>query len=390
MKTSKIKFLPAILAASVLSLTSCENNELENMQQEAETTQGLSEEVTPGSTGKNGNYIVVFKDGVADTESENTSFLKSRALEGMKSFKGGISGFATKLSASEVAELKNDNRVAFIEEDQEVNLYGSLEVSGTAAASSTQVASWGATTVGFGNGAVLNKTAWIIDSGIQLNHPDLNVDVARSRSFVSGTTSPTDQYGHGTMVAGIIGAKNNTIGSVGIAAGIKLVSLRVMNATGAGSVSSVISALNYVSANGKAGDVVNLSLGANPSLALDNAVKAVANKGIFVTIAAGNSTANSANYSPARVNHTNVFTISGMRPDKTFMGMSNWGTPIDYCAPGNSIRTTLKGSAYGNSSGTSMAAPHVAGILLMKGRRVLSQGLVANDPDGVADKISKL
>jgi hypothetical protein len=309
----------------------------------------------------------------------------------MKSFKGALKGFSSKLTAEEATTLKNDSRVAFIEPDQEIQLYGALDMSTTSAVSNTQVPSWGATKVGIGNGAALTtRTAWIIDSGIQLDHPDLNVDVARSRSFVTGTTSPADQFGHGTQVAGIIGAKNNTIGVVGVAAGCKLVSLRVMNATGSGTVSSVIAALNHVALNGKAGDVVNLSLGASPSLSLDNAVKAVANKGIFVTIAAGNSSANSANYSPARVNHTNVFTISGMRPDLTYMGISNWGTPVDYVAPGNSLTSTKINSAYGNAGGTSMAAPHVAGILLLKGRSIATQGTVSGDPDGVADKIAKL
>ncbi|RYF85064.1 MAG: hypothetical protein EOO03_13865, partial [Chitinophagaceae bacterium] len=153
MKTSKIKFLPAILAASVLSLTSCENNELETMQQEAEVTQSLSNEVTPGSTPIEGSYIVVYNENVAESETENSAIVKGRVLDAMKSFKGGVKGFSAKLSAAEAEELKKDSRVAIVEQDQEVNLYGSVEVSGTSSASSTQVPSWGATKVGIGNGA---------------------------------------------------------------------------------------------------------------------------------------------------------------------------------------------------------------------------------------------
>ena len=134
-----------------------------------------------------------------------------------------------------------------------------------------QTVSWGATRIGTGDGLATNRTAWIIDSGIQLNHPDLYVDVARSRSFIASSKSPADEFGHGTQVAGIIGAKNNEFGVVGVAAGARLVSLRVMDANGAGSVSAVISALNYVAANGTPGDVANLSLGSNPSEALDRA-----------------------------------------------------------------------------------------------------------------------
>ena len=390
MKTSKIKFLPAILAASALALTSCENNELENMQQEAEMTESLSQDINPTAAATDGNYIVVFKEGANESEASSKKMLKSRAITEMKSFDGALKGFATKLSADEAAELKNDSRVAFVEQDQEVFVSGSLEGATISEASSTQVVSWGTTTIGTGNGAATNRTAWIIDTGIQLNHPDLNVDVARSRSFVTGTTSPADATGHGTQVAGIIAAKNNSIGTVGVAAGAKVVSLRVIGASGSGTVSAVIAALNHVAQNGRPGDVVNLSLGSNPSLALDYTVQAVANKGIYVTIAAGNSNANAANYSPARVNHTNVFTISGMRADKTFMGISNWGTPVDFCAPGTGLKSTSIGSTYKSVGGTSMAAPHVAGILLLKGRNIMNQGTVLNDPDGVADKIAKL
>jgi hypothetical protein len=388
MTKATVKFLPAILAASVLSLTSCEKNELDNMQNEVTTAQIQK-------TGGEGNYIVVLKDGQQATEEQMQQRAgdllgSTQALTATKGFRSlaAIKGFSAQLTAQDAERLKNDSRVAYLEQDQQIQLFGSASTSTTMAASTTQVLSWGVTKVGGGNASTLARTAWIVDSGIQLNHPDLNVDVARSRSFVTGTTSPDDQFGHGTNVAGILGAKDNTFGVKGVAAGAKLVSLRVMNATGGGTISSVIAALNYVSLNGKPGDVVNLSFGSGASLALDNAVKAVANKGIYVTIAAGNSGANAANVSPARVNHPNVFTISGMRADNTFMGISNWGTPVDFTAPGTGLQSTKKGGLYGSVGGTSMAAPHVAGILLMKGA-VATQGNVIGDPDGVADKISK-
>ena len=393
MTKSTVKFLPAILAASVLSLTSCDKNELETMQEETTTSQSLQ---NSPEANKEGNYIVVLKESQEATEDQMQERAKSLMGDRESNMQAqnfrslaGIKGFATKLSADQAAKLKEDSRVAYIEPDQQIQLLSVASANTTMAASSTQTVSWGVTKVGSGNAASLNRTAWIIDSGIQLNHPDLNVDVARSKSFVSGTTSPDDGFGHGTNVAGIIGAKNNTIGVKGVAAGAKLVSLRVMNSSGGGTISSVIAALMHVYRYGKAGDVVNLSLGSSPSLSLDRAVLMVAGKGIFVTIAAGNSGANSANYSPARVNHAKVFTVSGMRADNSFMGISNWGTPVDFVAPGTALRSTKKGSSYGSVGGTSMAAPHIAGILLLKGT-VASQGYVTGDPDGKADKISKL
>ena len=393
MTKKTVKFLPAILAASVLSLTSCDKNELETMQEETATSQSLQN--APG-TADGGDYIVVLKDGQFASDEQMQD--QARTLMGqdkntldLKNFKSlaGLKGFATKLSAEEVNQLKNDSRVAYVERDQPIQLHSAATTTTTMAASSTQTLSWGVTKVGSGNAATNGRTAWIIDSGIQLDHPDLNVDVARSKSFVSGTTSPNDEFGHGTNVAGILGAKDNSFGVKGVAAGAKLVSLRVMNASGAGTVSSTVAALMHVYKYGKAGDVVNLSLGASPSLSLDNAVKYVANKGIHVVIAAGNSNANAANYSPARLNYTRVYTISGMRADNSFMGISNWGSPVDFTAPGTGLRSTKKGSGYGSVGGTSMAAPHVAGILLLKGT-VASQGYVTGDPDGKADKIAKL
>src|SRR5678815_3248042 len=113
--------------------------------------------------------------------------------------------------------------------------------------------------VGYGDGT--GKTAWIIDSGIDFDHPDLNVDVKRSKSFLTGNTSADDENGHGTHVAGIIGAKNNNFGVLGVASGANLVSLRVLDKDGNGTLSSIIQALAYVNANGKAGDVVNMSIG---------------------------------------------------------------------------------------------------------------------------------
>lgn len=385
MKTSKMRFLPFIVAASALSLTSCEKDELADMQQE---TMSANQAQNAGQTNKEGDYIVVLKDNGASSSEQVSSrasalFSKHKQLQ---AFSVGKQGFTTRLSAQELSELKNNDQVDYIEQDQPIQAY---QTTSTASTSSTQQMPWSTSKIGMGDGAATGRTAWIIDSGIQLNHPDLNVDVARSRSFLSTTTSPDDQYGHGTSVAGVIGAKNNTIGSVGVAAGAKVASLRVMDANGAGSVSNVIKALNYVATTGRAGDVVNLSLGASPSTTLDNAVRAVADKGIFVTIAAGNSAANAANYSPARVDYNRVFTVSGMQSNLSFWGRSNWGTPVDYTAPGSGVYTTAKGSSYATCGGTSFASPHVAAVLLLKGT-IASQGNVLNDPDGKADRIAKL
>ena len=300
--------------------------------------------------------------------------------------KGAVQGFTAELSSEEVEKLKKDSRVARVEHDYVIK----LDMSPLSTTTTTvQTTPWGVTRTGMGSG--IGKRVWIIDSGIQLNHPDLNVDVTRSRSFISSSTSPNDQNGHGTMCAGIIAAKANTVGVRGVAAGASVVAMRVFDATGSGTTSSVIAALNHIYTYGVAGDVVNMSLGGPASTTVDDAVKRVAARGLYVVIAAGNSAVNIANTSPARVNAFRVFTVSAMSQGDYWASFSNFGSPtVDYCAPGVNITSTTIGGGYASGAGTSYAAPHVAGILAAKGNAIITSGYVKNDPDGVADRIAHM
>jgi subtilisin family serine protease len=269
----------------------------------------------------------------------------------------------------------------------------SLETVATDA-TAIQIVSWGVTKVG-GAGDGTGKTAWIIDSGIDYNHPDLNVDKTRSRSFLTSDmggnwSSPSDEYGHGTQVAGIIGAKNDGQGAVGVAAGCNLVSLRIMNASGQCYSSALIKALNHVYTYGKPGDVVNLSVSFAANGTIDYYVQKVASRGIYVAIAAGNNNADASTKSPARVNGTNIYTVSGMLKDGSLWSSSNYGaTTVDFAAAASEVYTTAKGGGYTTVGGTSMAAPHVAGILLVNAGKVNSAGTVTGDRDGKADPIAK-
>jgi len=251
---------------------------------------------------------------------------------------------------------------------------------------SNEVIPWGVAFVGGGINAT-DKTAWIIDSGIDLNHPDLNVDVARSVSFVKDNPSPTDEYGHGTLVAGIIGAiKGNGIGVVGVAAGTKVVSVRVLDKNGNGTIAGMIAGINYVADKGKPGDVANISFEVGATIALDEAVLAASGKGIKFVIAAGNGSS-TVSGSPARVKGANILTISAMDKNNNLASFSNYGNKIvDYCAPGVEIYSTYLGGGYATMNGTSMAAPHVAGLLLIGS--INSNGNVLGVPDGVAEPIA--
>jgi subtilisin family serine protease len=301
--------------------------------------------------------------------------------------KGKINGFSGKLNKAQVESLRQNPNVDMIEPDRIISLgsSGSNNVPLTPVAGET--IPWGVAKVGYGDGT--GKVVWVIDSGIDANHPDLNVNAARGMSFVSGLSANTDGYGHGTRVAGIIGAKNNGSGVIGVAANATLISLRVFNDAGSGSLSAAIQAVNHVIANGKSGDVVNMSLGGGMSTTLDNAVLSATAKGIKFAVASGNSGVDCVSNSPARVNGNGIYTVSNIDNMNRFFYTSNYGASVDVAAPGAAIYTTYAGGGYGNGTGTSYAAPHVAGILALKGM-VASSGYAVGDPDGKADPIASL
>ncbi len=355
-----------------------------------------------------GQYIVVFKeDAFANLESRsinsnnykvNKQKLETEALrvletnsiqskEIKQSFVKTIKGIALELTAEEVEQLRADSKVDYIEQDQmfHVTMGGP---PGGGGGGGGQTTPWGVTRVGGAIDGTNAGTAWIIDSGIDLDHEDLNVDVTRSQSFLSGGQSdnPDDQNGHGTHVAGTVGAIDNGVGVIGVAAGATVVSVRVLDRRGSGSNSGVIAGVDYVGANASSGDAANMSLGGGVSSALDNAVIAASSSCPFV-LAAGNESTNANNSSPARANGNNIYTVSSMTSTDNWSSFSNYGNPpVDYCAPGSSINSTWKSGGYNTISGTSMAAPHVCGILLIGG--ITSDGTVNGDPDGNADDIA--
>jgi len=234
-----------------------------------------------------------------------------------------------------------------------------------------------------GNGTTnpVNATIAIIDTGIALDHPDLNV--YRNVSFV-GTPNGNDDNGHGTHVAGTAAAKNNSIGVVGIAPGAKLVAVKVLDRTGSGSTASVLAGINYVIAHANETDVANLSLGGGFSVAENRAVARAVQKGVTMVVAAGNSNEDVSSTSPA--SEASAITVSAIvdsdgkcgglgpaiiirgvaNPDDSFAIYSNYGLGVDIAAPGTRINSTvpiaINPTGYDSTySGTSMASPHVAG-----------------------------
>jgi subtilisin family serine protease len=175
---------------------------------------------------------------------------------------------------------------------------------------------------------------------------------------------------------------------IGVAAGAKVVPVKVLDKRGSGLMSTIIAGVDYVTATGIAGDAVNMSLGGGAYEPLDLKVVAMGAKGLLVALAAGNESDDANNHSPARANGINIYTVSACDAADKWAYFSNYGNPpIDYCAPGVSIYSTYKGGAYATMSGTSMAAPHMCGVLLATGGYPDSDGFVIGDPDEVDDPI---
>ena len=206
----------------------------------------------------------------------------------------------------------------------------------------------------------INARAFIVDTGINKTHIDFGSRVVSGFDAIStGGDGSNDCNGHGTHVAGTVGGA-----AYGVAKGITLVPVRVLDCAGSGTNTGVIAGLDWVASQHQAGqlDVVNMSLGGGASSALDTAVNNAITRGISVVVAAGNSNANACNYSPARV--PAAITVAASDRSDIRATFSNYGSCVDVFAPGVSITSTWIGStnATNTISGTSMASPHVAGL----------------------------
>nr|WP_236612941.1 S8 family peptidase [Cesiribacter andamanensis] len=391
----------AVIMAAMLGLSSC--------QQEPEFNAATDKvDATGQSAVLPGKYIVVLKSDLvngrinlsgdyAQRQASMRSavlsmFENARLSEDMLSnvYSSSILGFAATLDEATLARIKKDPNVAYVEQDRVVQFAPpSWAGGGGGGETSGQETPYGITRVNGVANYTGSNVAWVIDSGIDLDHADLNVDASRGfNAFTSGKDggSTDDGNGHGTHVAGTIAAINNTVGVIGVAPGATVIPVKVLDSRGSGSYSGVIAGVDHVGANGSNGDVANMSLGGPTSDALDTAVKNAAAKGIKFVLAAGNESTHANNSSPARVNGTNIYTISAIDSQDRFASFSNFGNPpVDYAAPGVSIKSTWKGGAYNTISGTSMAAPHAAGVLLLGTAR--TSGTAKNDPDGNADPI---
>jgi subtilisin family serine protease len=216
-----------------------------------------------------------------------------------------------------------------------------------------------------------NIYAIVVDTGILESHPDLKSKISTtfSKNFSTNNRARwNDDNGHGTHVAGIIGAQDNTIGIVGTAPNVNLIAIKVLNRNGSGSNSNIISGLNYIAqwktANPTLKGIVNMSLGGGIFQPLDTVVSNLINNyGVSVVVAAGNESQNAVNTSPARV--AEAITVGAYTTGNNILAsFSNFGSGVDLQAPGVNIRSCWMNNGYRVLSGTSMAAPMVAGAVV--------------------------
>jgi subtilisin family serine protease len=272
-----------------------------------------------------------------------------------KVFSETIRGFSARLTTTQMFELDNDPAVDFIETDGEMY-------------ATAQTLPWGidridadlsSTQAGNGSGTVSGVNVYVIDTGIDTGHADLNV--VGHVNFAGGQNK--DCNGHGTHVAGTIAARDNAIDVVGVVPGAPLRGVKVLGCNGSGSYSGVIKGIDWVAANAVKPAVANMSLGGGASTAVDDAVRAAADSGVVFAIAAGNSGADACTQSPARAGtHNGVITVAATGSNDAEASWSNYGSCVDIWAPGVNIVSTAMRGGTTTMSGTSMASPHVAGV----------------------------
>jgi subtilisin family serine protease len=315
---------------------------------------------TDSQTALQGRYIVVYKPGVSvstvDQATQNVSVLGGTILF---RYNTALVGYAAVLSDQAVNLIAQDPNVDYIEADQVM----------TISTDQNNPPSWGLDRIDqralpLNSNYTYNFTGagvrvYIIDTGIWITHNDFGGRASVGYDAVGGSPygNGIDCNGHGTHVSGTVGGS-----SYGVAKGVSLIAVRVLDCSGVGSTSGVIAGVDWVTAHHVDPAVANMSLGGSASRSLDTAVANSINAGVTYAIAAGNSNRDACRYSPARV--PAALTVGATTNTDSRASYSNYGTCLDLFAPGSSITSAWYGSNNASStiSGTSMASPHVAGV----------------------------
>ena len=355
-----------------------------------------------------GRYIVTLKDG-ADSNALSQRLSKQAGGKRGYVYSNALNGFSIQMPKAALNGLRNHPKVVLVEEDLAQQAIAQSVPEGITRIFASQNAAFDIDGVDDNR---VDADVAILDTGIDVDHPDLNVvggaNCLQSRKRRGRTTyycdanvsADDDQY-HGTHVAGTVAALDNGVGVVGVAPGARLWAVKVLDSNGSGYTSGIIAGIDWVVAQGNI-EVMNLSLGGSGrSSAYQTAIDSAVANGVAVVVAAGNSAADAYNYSPAFV--PSAITVSALadfdgleggngnscdaddtESDDTLADFSNYGSPVDIAAPGYCVLSTIpteynvEPNGYFILDGTSMAAPHVAGAAAV----LASNGMTANEIAG--------
>lgn len=301
-------------------------------------------------------YIITFRNGVADAPGLARRLAAANGGEVGYIYTTAIKGFSAQLTPAAAAALARNPNVEAIEVD------GIVSIDATQSG-----ATWGLDRIDQAD-LPLNGTysytstgagvrAYIVDTGIRGTHTEFAGRMEAGFTAITDRNGTNDCNGHGTHVAGTVGGT-----TYGVAKGVTLVPVRVLNCRGSGTNSGVIAGVDWVAAQSYRPAVANMSLGGGASTALDNAVTAAVSAGVTFVVAAGNSNVDACTASPARA--PTAITVGATTNTDARASYSNFGTCVDIFAPGSSITSAWHKSDTQTStiSGTSMASPHVAGV----------------------------
>lgn len=307
-----------------------------------------------------GQYIVVLKSG-----ADGAAVAKRNGVTARHVYKSALDGFSATLNTKQLKRVRADKSVAYVDHNGAVHTTADGPSTQT---TQTPTPAWGLDRIDQ-RAVPLNNTyrwatngtgvtAYVIDTGIRVTHTDFGGRASSGYDFIDNDTNADDCYGHGTHVAGTIGG-----GKFGVAKNVKLKAVRVLDCAGSGSWDTVIAGIDWVTANHSGPSVANLSLGGGYTQAINDAVTNSIAEGVTYAIAAGNSGDDACNYSPAST--PLALTVGATDTSDTRAYFSNYGSCLDVFAPGVDITSdwNTSNSATNTISGTSMATPHVAGLV---------------------------